>query len=160
MTPEQQRIAIATACGLELKYDPAGLVDPRRIARAEACGLEVIYDPAGPDDPRRSPYRLKRTVYYPPEAAHIRRRSWPSSASVRVIPNYLKDLNAMHEAEAELWDKGLAMEFTNQLVGIVCSARGFRRDKSTVDDHLMCLSHATAAQRAEAFLKTLNLWKD
>ena len=71
------------------------------------------------------------------------------------IPDFLTDLNAMHEAEKALWDIGKAMEFTNQLVGIVCSARGFRWDKGTHDDHLMCLSHATAAQRAEAFLRTI-----
>jgi hypothetical protein len=75
-------------------------------------------------------------------------------------PDYLGDLNACHEMEKVLWDTGKAMEFTNQLVGIVCSARGFRWDKGTPDDHLMCLSHATAAQRAEAFLRTLGLWTE
>jgi hypothetical protein len=76
------------------------------------------------------------------------------------VPDYLNDLNAMHEAEKVLWDTGKAMEFTNQLVGIVCSARGFRWDKGTPDDHLMCLSHATASQRAEAFLRTIGKWKE
>jgi hypothetical protein len=76
------------------------------------------------------------------------------------IPQYLKDLNAMHKAEKVLWDTGKAMEFTNQLVGIVCSARGFRWDKGTSDDHLMCLSHATAAERAEAFLRTIGKWEE
>ena len=66
----------------------------------------------------------------------------------------------MHQAEKVLWDFGYAMEFTNQLVGIVCSARGFRWDKGNQDDHLMCLSHATAAQRAEAFLRTIGKWKE
>ena len=76
------------------------------------------------------------------------------------LPDYLNDLNAMREAEKVLWDTGKAMEFTNQLVGIVCSARGFRWDKGTSDDHLMCLSHATAGQRAEAFLRVLGLWEE
>ena len=77
-----------------------------------------------------------------------------------LTPDYLNDLNAMHEAEKVLWDTGKAMEFTNQLVGIVCSARGFRWDKGTSDDHLMCLSHATAAERAEAFLRTISKWEE
>lgn len=54
----------------------------------------------------------------------------------------------------------LKMEFTNQLVAIVCSARGFRWDKGNQDDHLMCLSHATASQRAEAFLRTIGKWEE
>ena len=81
-------------------------------------------------------------------------------ASQGVLPDFLNDLNAMHDAEKVLWDTGKAMEFTNRLVGIVCSARGFRWDKGTEDDHLMCLSHATAAQRAEAFLRTIGKWEE
>jgi hypothetical protein len=77
-----------------------------------------------------------------------------------ILPNYPFDLNAMHEAEKVLWDTGKAMEFTNQLVGIACSARGFRWDKGTSDDHLMCLSHARADERAEAFLRTIGKWEE
>ena len=121
MTPEQQRIAIAEACGWKNVDAGAGRV----------WGFTT------------------------------RHKGTPSESDVCVdIPNYLNDLNAMHEAEKVLWDTGKAMEFTNQLVGIVCSARGFRWDKGTPDDHLMCLSHATASQRAEAFLRTIGKWKE
>ena len=59
----------------------------------------------------------------------------------RFRPDYLNDLNAMHEAEKIMsYD-----EFDEYYVQLSMKmVRPF---------------HATAAQRAEAFLKTLNLWK-
>ena len=75
-------------------------------------------------------------------------------------PDYLKDKNAMHEAKKVLCDKGLMLEFVNQLVGIVCAAKGFRWDKLTTDDHLMLVATATAEQEAEAFLRTLGLLEE
>lgn len=64
-----------------------------------------------------------------------------------VPPDYLNDLNAMHEAERMLpvaqWDR-----YTQWLGEL---AKGTRR-------FVVC--HATARQRCIAFLKTLNLWKD
>lgn len=62
------------------------------------------------------------------------------------FPDYLTDLNAMHEAEKVLTAEQ-AREYHKQLFK-TCS--------------LVCpwMWHTTAAQRAEAFLKTLNLWKD
>ena len=115
MTPQQQRIAIAEACGWKWEILWTG---------------ELHGKPTGEQGPFRE------------------------------VPDYLNDLNAMHKAEKVLWDTEKAMEFTNQLVGIVCSARGFRWDKGTSDDHLMCLSHATAAERAEAFLRTISKWEE
>jgi hypothetical protein len=59
-------------------------------------------------------------------------------------PDYLNDLNAMHEAE-----KMLNRESGYHEIG------GYGL-------YLVALEHnvsSTAAQRAEAFLKTLNLWK-
>ena len=76
------------------------------------------------------------------------------------LPDYLNDLNAMHEAKKVLCDKGLMLEFVNQLVGIVCSAMGFRWDKVTADDHLILVANANAEQESEAFLKTLGLWEE
>lgn len=57
------------------------------------------------------------------------------------LPNYFEDLNAMHEAEKtiKVTDKWRVYKYTLNLMPI--------------DD-----IHATAAQRAEAFGKTLNLW--
>jgi hypothetical protein len=61
------------------------------------------------------------------------------------IPDYLNDLNAMHEAAKVLKSKE-RMQWSDWLHKIA----GY---------HSYDLAQATAAQRAEAFLRTLNLWK-
>jgi hypothetical protein len=66
-----------------------------------------------------------------------------------VVPNYLSDLNAMHEAEKVLMTKQ-RVRYTDTLLGIISHA----------EETWWSCAHATAAQRAEAFLRTLNLWKD
>lgn len=58
------------------------------------------------------------------------------------LPDYLNDLNAMHEAEKTLSEDN-RKSYRGWLVVVCCG------------NHW----HATAAQRAEAFLRTLNLWK-
>lgn len=69
-----------------------------------------------------------------------------NSAWVSDTPDYLNDLNAMHEAEKALGD-----------VHSITSCE--------YDDWLTCITgndqtwRATAAQRAEAFGLTLGLWK-
>ena len=117
--------------------------EKQRIAIAEACGLTNVVPV------------VIRNVRHQGDDITVR-----ISSDSGQVPDYIYDLNAMHDAEKVLWDTGKAMEFTNQLVSIVCSARGFRWDKGTSDDHLMCLSHATAAQRAEAFLRTIGKWEE
>jgi hypothetical protein len=61
-----------------------------------------------------------------------------NSSHSYVVPDYLNDLNAMHEAEKAV--KNVWGKYVKQLNSIADPA---------------C---ATAAQRAEAFGKTLNLW--
>ena len=58
-------------------------------------------------------------------------------------PDYINDLNAMYEAEKRLGDG-------THLWDRYCDFLG---------GSLYHCAHATAAKRAEAFLKTLNLWK-
>lgn len=96
MNPEQQRIAIAEACG----WKPAP----------------------------RGRWKLNERVE-------------------RFRPDYLNDLNAMHEAEKDLILKQqmLYQSMIGKVTGNKCPA-------------LFGQIHTTAAQRAEAFLKTLNLW--
>jgi hypothetical protein len=60
------------------------------------------------------------------------------------LPNYCGDLNAMHEAEKALTKKDL-WEMTMQLCNIVYGD--------------VPLAHATAPQRAEAFLRTVGKWR-
>jgi len=72
--------------------------------------------------------------------------SWhyPNGAKAIATPDYLNDLNAMQEAENVLTNEQwwLFVEFLTEIRG---------------GGVALCIS-ATAAQRAEAFLKTLNLW--
>jgi hypothetical protein len=58
-------------------------------------------------------------------------------------PDYTNDLNAMHEAESHLDDFDLWMIYEGHL----------RKNGSE-------FVNATAAQRAKAFLKTLDLWEE
>lgn len=63
------------------------------------------------------------------------------------VPNYVEDLNAMHEAELELnTPKNMQRHAWNNYRA--------RLDEVTAGSGF----HATASQRAEAYLKTLNLW--
>lgn len=73
------------------------------------------------------------------------------------LPDYLNDLNAMHEAEkflkqdtADWLEYGIML--TKLLAPNVCYGEYSSNEISNI-------AHATAKQRAEAFLKTLNLWK-
>lgn len=65
------------------------------------------------------------------------------------LPDYLNDLNAMHEAEKALGDLGKWWSYCDHLKSIVKMTKG---SESYVA--------ATAAERAEAFLRALNKWED
>ena len=72
------------------------------------------------------------------------------------VPDYLADLNAMHEAEQTLWEKDWTSrhDFVDQLARIISPTHGYHQ-QSGLD-----LLDATAAQRAEAFLRTINKWEE
>jgi hypothetical protein len=67
------------------------------------------------------------------------------------IPNYLNDLNAMHEAEKVLTEKQVR-SYAFTLAQVLDTS-----PTVDLDDQFLNI-HATASQRAEAFLRTLNLW--
>jgi len=124
MTPEQQRIAIAEACGWKPDDDGAGL----NTWKASYCGNRLFG--------LRPSFRPDGTI---------------ASYTVDcVVPDYLNDLNAMHGAEKSLTDRQ-HLTFRKQLWDVVI------KDKHD-DEWDRCWISATAAQRAEAFLRTLNLW--
>ena len=79
----------------------------------------------------------------------------PTNGFYEIIPDYLNDLNAMHEAEQCLWRKDfLARDtFIDHLARILNPVHGYR---DQLGQHLL---DATAAQRAEAFLRTLGKWE-
>lgn len=70
------------------------------------------------------------------------------------IPNYLSDLNAMHEAEGALYPN-TPNKYIDTLKE-VCGAVDPENGKLSV----WMIARATAAQRAEAFLRTIGKWKD
>ena len=67
------------------------------------------------------------------------------------IPDFSGDLNEMHEAEKVLTGY-------EQIATYVWHLENRSGDWST-DEHMMA-THATARQRAEAFLRTLGKWEE
>lgn len=96
--------------------------EEKRIKIAEACGWKSIE-------------RL-RTGWH----------GWHEQGPLEELPDYLYDLNAMHEAE-------------KVICGDDFSAPGWLRYLCTLDKVInQRRAHATAAQRAEALGLTLGLW--
>ena len=112
MNPEQQRVAIAEACGWTVTH---WKVNP----------FDVIATKDGTE------YLLKH------------------------LPDYLNDLNAMHDVEKTVFrSSNLWQKFVFELIETsggsgMCELDG-----------LCCLARATAAQRAEAFLRTIGKWEE
>jgi len=71
----------------------------------------------------------------------------------RQIPDYLNDLNAMNEAEKALTYHAQPY-FILQLKRVIILVS----DNGSADD--FSVANASASQRAEAFLKALNLWTE
>jgi hypothetical protein len=112
MNKEQQRIAIAEACGLTIVSD--GIMH-----HLTPCGKKTERDPEG--------------------------------CLLKECPDYLNDLNAMHEAIGTL---------------LFSQRRAYRINlkeimSKKINPAIICYSEcidAPAAQRAEAFLKTIDKW--
>jgi len=102
--------------------------EAQRIAIAEACGWTSISDW---------------------KAGGINGQH-PTEPWVEVIPDYLTDLNAMHEAEVLNFRSISAVErYRAALHGVLVAKFAVESDITS------CASH-----RAEAFLRTLNLWEE
>lgn len=114
--------------------------EQKRIAIAEACGIKIPEQWIG--DARN-------------EASFLRCD----------VPNYLADLNAMHEAE-----KSLLVKQWPLYLGNLATIKGWDRDISMPSSDgsfagefrafIGGMTHSTAAQRAEAFLRTIGKWQD
>lgn len=72
------------------------------------------------------------------------------------LPNYLNDLNAMHDAWWSLETTDARIRFKNELRTIIAYP-GI--SASAIDIDCLC-ENATAAQRARAFLKTIGRWNE
>jgi len=106
--------------------------ESQRIAIAEACGWQNVR-PIGMG---------KHPVDFYGDKG--------GCSTERTIPDYLNDLNAMHSAEQvrEMYSYPQRERYLDNLMTVVRS--------ENIDRPFCC---ATAAQRCEAFLKTLGLWK-
>jgi hypothetical protein len=104
-----------------------------RIAIAEACGWRDV---------------TPNPLFTPPHCGFNDSQGKTESTNCGSkwgIPNYLNDLNAMHEAENML---------TKEQQELYYKHLNFNHNRRGP------IWHCTAAQRAEAFLRTLNLWKE
>ena len=99
--------------------------EKQRISIAEACGMRLFE--MGPDDQQWLKPKLDGGV------------------DQVALPDYLNDLNAMHEAEMPLGEFESTVYY-DTLIYITGSQRA--------------ATFATASQRAEAFLKTIGKWED
>ena len=106
--------------------------EQQRIRIAEACGWREIQNGDAWDTPIGIPVTM------------LKRDNWRNKEPFYELPQYLQDLNAMHEAEKILTAQQ-RRTYVNRIFNLPVSE---------------CESNtfATAAQRAEAFLRTLNLW--
>jgi len=120
--------------------------EAQRIAIAEASGWTRVWDSAFRQWIQRSPDKSLATCDPDPNA------NW----ELHRLPDYLNDLNAMHEADEILTDQQ-HNRFRKHLAHVVgerespsYSTPGWRRRYVS----------ATARQRAEAFLRTIGKWEE
>jgi hypothetical protein len=104
--------------------------EQQRIKIAEACGWKEIQN----GDAWGTPIGIPLTM--------PKKDNWRNMDGFFELPDYLSDLNAMHEAERVLTYE----QFDDYYIELA--------------KRMVRPFHATAAQRAEAFLRTLNLWEE
>jgi len=109
--------------------------DSQRIAIAIACGWKYT-----DNDPDRYPY------WSAPKGDLRYGNPLDAELFPKAFPDYLNDLNAMHEAEKVFEGYGMRQSYRRNLL-IAC-------DTTELNEIIF----ATAAQRAEAFLRTIGKW--
>jgi hypothetical protein len=112
--------------------------EAQRIAIAEACGYTHV--------------RIVKCIEGPPDHCIGHHPTQPHS-----IPDYLNDLNAMNEVEKVIVPSSeyTLSSYMFELSKIVIPAGSTRR--GLISEYIF---HATAAQRAEAFLRTIGKWEE
>lgn len=121
----------------------------QRIAIAEACGFRHVKCPtsslSGEDPHNPAPMTYWREP-----------KLWDEFYTIG-LPDYLNDLNAMHEAEKVLDTPEKWQGYGEELALVAW------RDRQIAGTHIemnrRSWIHATAAQRAEAFLRTIGKWE-
>lgn len=120
--------------------------EAQRIAIAEACGYEWITATQPEDD--------RSNTEYP-------RGTRQGGYSSESLPDYLSDLNSMHEAEKVLTEEQ-QHEYGLELLRRVYTPIQIRDGAmDEFDSWDLCrAATSTAAQRAEAFLHVIGKWDD
>ena len=80
-----------------------------------------------------------------------------------IMPNYPFSLNAMHDAEKFILSTDLYIQYVNYLFRSVGLNRTYYMGATPEvfpADRQFAVFHATAAQRAEAFLRTIGKWEE
>lgn len=138
MTPQEKNQAIHEACGLGKQYY---LMKGGYYYRPDACGYTGNRRDAG--------------LYSEEEAT---RREYPHDEPVTKHladpANYSGDLNAMHEAEHVALSDSRAQRYVDHLISVT-GATLKREDGTSYGVMHWLIYHATAAQRADAFLLTI-----
>ena len=120
----------------------------RRIKVAELCGWRVV----------PIPVEIKDGLFWfvAPNGLHDP-AAWPSISEcwamwrVSAVPDYLNDLNAMYDIEDIIFKAGKSMIDAYEENLLICVS-DLTRDQWVDEIHHW---HATAAQRAEAFVLTM-----
>ncbi len=129
MSPTAQRIAIATACGIPVCSSCKNLIDP------ECCHCGSPMKSHGYQD-GHSGVPMGCLCGY----AEQPQPEWCG------VPDYLNSLDAMHEAE-ETMNSDQWLRFSWIFL-----------EHAIANPHSPHIMHATATQRAEAFLRTIGKW--
>lgn len=128
MTPLKQRVALAEFAGWKVElYHPDSKYAPYSLLNPAG---EVVIDGASVEDCWEQHHRY---------------------------PDYLNDLNALHEVWLKL-DRKQRISFIQDLRFTVVDAGGHAA--SSNEDIIACCENATAPQRAEALLRTIGKWSD
>lgn len=111
--------------------------EAQRIAIAEACGYKLTPLPQNPNQ-----------------------KTWQRHGYTETLPDYLTDLtdlNACHEMEKTL-TKEQRKTYVWKLERVTDAALPGSSNQVILAEEKFQLVHATAEQRAEAFLRTLGKW--
>ena len=147
MNKHKKNIAIAKACGWEWKWVHRGYG-----SLGKTYGLKIVAPNSHLDcRVEEDPMMIQEEFQYVKNEERFSASG--KSFCLSELLDYQNDLNAMHEAEkflqgepgyhSERWAK-----YERELYKICKNINGFGP------------YHATSAQRAEAFLRTLNLWTE
>ena len=109
--------------------------EAQRIAIAEACGWRDIK------------HTDQGLTGVPPEFIHYENRE--------IIPDYLNDLDAIYIVEYKLLSGKIYEAYYNQIAKLTPPC-----DSNTARFAVFAVCNSTAAQRAEACLRTLGKWED